>query len=74
MNSVKPKVQVDNSDNLKPILIRKDNGDGKSNRNQPKKRVTFKQCVEYLPDSSDIEMDEMYLRLGGAGEPTSQGK
>jgi len=61
MNSVKPELQAENSGCLKPILIRKDNGDGNNNRNQPKKRVTFKQCVEYLPDIEDTEMDEMYL-------------
>lgn len=45
MNSIKPEQQANNSDYLKPILIRKDNGDGKNDSNQPKKRVTFKQCV-----------------------------
>lgn len=70
MNSINPELQKSNSTYMKPILIRKDNGDDKNVKNQPKRRVTFSPFVEYVPNYQDMKKDQ----LSEAGEPALRGK
>jgi len=63
MNSINSEPQESNSFYIRPILIRKDNGDDKNVKNQPKRRVTFSPFVEYVPDYQDMKMDVRYYEF-----------